>query len=1355
MITRALFISCAVQLKRWCGARCHSLGAIILGVLIAPWPLIAQITIEDIGPSTSNFNLSLSGYNYPSGKVQSLTVASDGQRLYAGTAFAGVWRSDDAGKTWYQPTRPQPGATSNATDALCQFGVPGGLCNPNVYDVVVSPANKDIVFATGVLDTRVDPLNGVYRSTDGGQTWALVLKFSCSELQGAAGKVTIAPDDAQLIYAAGGCAIAVSKDGGSNWKEIPLPDWQSQPSVVHASVWRIAVAPLDGARRRVWAGANGQMYYSEDAGQTWFRDNYWLLPSDVGYPDEHFGVAAMAFAVEPGHPDHLYVAHFWGAGDTPILFDTVFNRPDGTLCGFSHKPGEDPCTKFTSSLWIGDYSSFKTTEASPSATWQSLPSPPVYTGAGESSGSGNAFVLTKATSTGYLVFFSDRNGVHVSAGQPTSHASWHRFDGTPACLTYNNSGQKDIYYLHPDPHSLALSPDFEITLTPATNIPDPYGCTLSTYISGTAWQAHDGGVSYTQDGGESWTTSSGLATLQIQARFAGLARPDLGFPALYVGVPDNDNFYTTDGGTTWKAPESGCGDCSPWFADAAQYTRVVEFNRGASWSLYDNTQNGAYPEADAANVSQRTEVPAPTHYDSANANWVNDANVPGDPPQKGYRPIVQTLKSETPPDALDFVLIRLTPDQEHKVLRAPDLKQITTAGDWDSPDIDQSSGSKVWQVGPSLSDNTEMAGVNVVQASGGHTDTVYFVSDSDASKSLWKWTKGMTAWEKIVPGGPSGHDAKLARRFFADPYNSNRIYIVDENAIKRSDTGGATWNLDASLDGAITEGHTFRYDGYFGYFNTRHVINDMIFDRNDPNRIFAVGNAGVFNTRDGVNWVRLLSSAAIPMNAVTAFYDPITDSTKQVLYVGTDGRSILKVTIPTDVTPPVTTAMLDPTAPNGNAGWYISDVTVTLAAADLNPDNSPGSGVVATYFRVNGGAWQTYSGPFTVGTEKLDNAVEFYSVDAVDNTEAAKSVHFKLDKHAPATTVATDPPSANGNNGWYTSSVTVTLSPSDPQLASGDPGSGVAATLYRVNGGDWKTYSESFVIGSESQDNVVEFYSADVAGNKETTQSIHFKIDKTPPIISITSGRLDGLVWDQTHLARGVLTNSSTLALSGNAADNFCLTRLASYDDGTLIASQAGGQTTSLTYALNLQLHLGINLIDVAAEDCAGWQISESIAVVYVVTGPYDPRSKGFWYNAVKNGSYTASQMQTLLSDVNIVSDVFGAGARNIYGPVSMANYQGVLSQSGSNMELMQKAELLGTWLNLVSGRMPVLTAVNMVAVKGWALIVNNTGGSPLTFALNVPMEVEEVDQTRAATSAVYQVAKNLLEAINLRKITP
>ena len=57
--------------------------------------------------------------------------------------------------------------------------------------------------------------------------------------------------------------------------------------------------------------------------------------------------------------------------------------------------------------------------------------------------------------------------------------------------------------------------------------------------------------------------------------------------------------------------------------------------------------------------------------------------------------------------------------------------------------------------------------------------------------------------------------------------------------------------------------------------------------------------------------------------------------------------------------------------------------------------------------------------------------------------------------------------------------------------------------------------------------------------------------------------------------------------------------------------------------------------------------------------------------------------------------------------------------------------------------------------VKGWSQVVDNTGGSALTFAMNVPMVVEEVDQTRLATRAVYEIAKNLLDAFNNRKIIP
>ena len=62
-----------------------------------------------------------------------------------------------------------------------------------------------------------------------------------------------------------------------------------------------------------------------------------------------------------------------------------------------------------------------------------------------------------------------------------------------------------------------------------------------------------------------------------------------------------------------------------------------------------------------------------------------------------------------------------------------------------------------------------------------------------------------------------------------------------------------------------------------------------------------------------------------------------------------------------DETAPVTTATLDPAAPDGENGWYVSPVSVALDAVD------EGSGVAGTEYRLDGGAWTAYSAPFTVG----------------------------------------------------------------------------------------------------------------------------------------------------------------------------------------------------------------------------------------------------------------------------------------------------------------------------------------------------------------------------------------------------
>ncbi|WP_018757782.1 Ig-like domain-containing protein [Paenibacillus terrigena] len=96
----------------------------------------------------------------------------------------------------------------------------------------------------------------------------------------------------------------------------------------------------------------------------------------------------------------------------------------------------------------------------------------------------------------------------------------------------------------------------------------------------------------------------------------------------------------------------------------------------------------------------------------------------------------------------------------------------------------------------------------------------------------------------------------------------------------------------------------------------------------------------------------------------------------------------------------------------------------------------------------------------------------------------------------PMTTVALDPPSPNGSNGWYTSDVTVTMATYSDSI-------GVNRTEYRINNGDWLVYSAPFTIAEEGV-HVVEYRGIDNAGNVEKPQSIQLKIDKTPPTIALT-----------------------------------------------------------------------------------------------------------------------------------------------------------------------------------------------------------------------------------------------------------
>ena len=104
-----------------------------------------------------------------------------------------------------------------------------------------------------------------------------------------------------------------------------------------------------------------------------------------------------------------------------------------------------------------------------------------------------------------------------------------------------------------------------------------------------------------------------------------------------------------------------------------------------------------------------------------------------------------------------------------------------------------------------------------------------------------------------------------------------------------------------------------------------------------------------------------------------------------------------------ELDPPETTATLAPAEPDGDAGWYRSPVTVSLAA-----DDGDGSGVASTEIKVDDGAFAEYDGPVPVGGDG-EHVVAFRSTDSAGNVEESKTVEFKIDRTTPAITCSASP----------------------------------------------------------------------------------------------------------------------------------------------------------------------------------------------------------------------------------------------------------------------------------------------------------------------------------------------------------
>jgi hypothetical protein len=128
------------------------------------------------------------------------------------------------------------------------------------------------------------------------------------------------------------------------------------------------------------------------------------------------------------------------------------------------------------------------------------------------------------------------------------------------------------------------------------------------------------------------------------------------------------------------------------------------------------------------------------------------------------------------------------------------------------------------------------------------------------------------------------------------------------------------------------------------------------------------------------------------------------------------------------------------------------------------------------------------------------------------------------DKEPPVTTISIGTPQyRDGENLYISSSTSITLSAVDYGIVP----SGVNHTEYRIDGGQWQTYSSAFTLTTEGT-HTIYYRSIDNVGNTEADKSIIIILDKTPPQTTISTSDPLSIVSPRTKF-----TLSSTDNLSG------------------------------------------------------------------------------------------------------------------------------------------------------------------------------------------------------------------------------
>lgn len=231
---------------------------------------------------------------YRGGRSDTVTgVPGDRGTYYFGATGGGVWKTVDGGSKW-----------SNVSD---------GYFGGTVGAVAVSESDPNVIYAgLGEKTVRgnVSSNFGVWKSTDAGKTWTFLGLEDTRHI----GRIRIHPTNPDIVYVAAmgdlwqsseARGVYKSTDGGETWDKIlyanddagavDLVFEPGNPRIIYASTWNVRRTPHGFSS----GGPGSDLWKSTDSGATWEK-----LSELPNMPEGPLGIIGVT--VSPANPDRVW-----------------------------------------------------------------------------------------------------------------------------------------------------------------------------------------------------------------------------------------------------------------------------------------------------------------------------------------------------------------------------------------------------------------------------------------------------------------------------------------------------------------------------------------------------------------------------------------------------------------------------------------------------------------------------------------------------------------------------------------------------------------------------------------------------------------------------------------------------------------------------------------------------------------------------------------------------------------------------------------------------------------------------------------------------------------------------------------